>query len=89
MKISDYFCLAQIDKSKRKILISQTFLSPGRSFQFAADADVDLHGLQGPLLLWLDALQQHGSVTRSEYNLCTSAFPTGSGLNKPHLLVFE
>lgn len=31
---------------------------PGRSLEFPADADVDLHGLQRPLLLWFDALKK-------------------------------
>lgn len=32
---------------------------PGWSLQFPADADVDLHGLQRPLLLWFDALNNN------------------------------
>lgn len=31
--------------------------SPAGGFELPADADVNLHGLEGPLFLWLDALE--------------------------------
>lgn len=34
---------------------------PAWSLQLSADADVDLHGLQGPLLLWSYALKRDTS----------------------------
>lgn len=51
--------------------------SPGRSLQFLADADVDLHGLQEPLLLWLDALgnnpDQSGQTEEADFLLLNAA----------------
>ncbi len=61
------------------------FMLPGRSFQFPADADVDLHGLQRPLLLWFDAL--NNNTDQSEDSKCLLVHTETS--SHCYLLVFK
>lgn len=58
---------------------------PRRSLQLLADADVDPHALQRPLLLWFDALNRN---TERSGHTAHTVF-TSSHRNKFYLLVFE
>lgn len=51
---------------------------PGRSFEFPADADVDLHGLQGPLLLWFDALNNNNTEQLGHRRTSQTSQDTGA-----------
>lgn len=59
---------------------------PGWSFQLPADADVDLHGLQRPLLLWFDALNDNTEQLGHRDSTGAHWF---TELAERYLLVFE